>query len=167
MRVILESLTEPKQSPVIRSAVTQDIDGIYALMQDYVRRSILLPRSKSDICDNLMKFIVIEQEDRIVACGSLEIFNENLCEIRSLVVAEDQKRSGFGRILVDVLINRATSLGLKRVMALTYVPQFFHKAGFRTVPKEIFPEKVWGVCIHCHKFNDCDEIAVLKEIVSS
>ena len=26
------------------------------------------------------------------------------------------------------------------------------------------PEKVWGVCVKCYKFNNCDEIAVLREL---
>ena len=164
MRVMVKPAFERKISPKVRAANTQDIDSIHELMADYVARGVLLPRSKSDICDNLMKFVVIEREDVIVACGALEIFNENLCEIRSLVVAENQKRHGLGRILVDKLIEKAISLDLKRIMALTYVPSFFHKAGFRTVPKEIFPEKVWGVCFKCCKFNDCDEIAVLKNL---
>jgi amino-acid N-acetyltransferase len=49
-------------------------------------------------------------------------------------------------------------------MALTYVPEFFHKLGFRTVPKDMLPEKVWGVCVKCYKYNNCDEIAVLLEV---
>ena len=150
--------------PIVRDASAQDIDCIYGLMSNYVSRGVLLPRSKLDICDNLMKFVVLEEDGDVVGCGSLELFNQNLCEIRSLVVAPDKKRSGYGRILVDELIAKARLLGLKRVMALTYVPGFFHKAGFRTVSKVIFPEKVWGVCFKCHKFNDCDEIAVVKEL---
>ena len=49
-------------------------------------------------------------------------------------------------------------------MALTYVPEFFHKLEFRTVPKESLPEKVWGICVKCYKFNNCDETAVLLEL---
>ena len=49
-------------------------------------------------------------------------------------------------------------------MALTYVPAFFHKLGFKTVPMETLPEKVWGVCIKCYKYNKCDETAVLLEL---
>jgi amino-acid N-acetyltransferase len=26
------------------------------------------------------------------------------------------------------------------------------------------PQKIWGDCVHCAKFSDCDEIAVLKTI---
>ena len=47
-------------------------------------------------------------------------------------------------------------------MALTYVVQFFEKLGFNVVEMSELPEKVWGACINCHKFQNCDEIAVLK-----
>ena len=147
-----------------RDASIGDVDGIYLLMENHIRSGVLLPRSKSSIVDELMKFSVIEHEGQVVACGSLEIFNENLCEVRSLVVDERYKKMGLGGQVVEVLTQKAINLGLGRIMALTYVPAFFHKFGFMTVPKEIFPEKVWGVCVKCHKFNDCDEIAVMKHL---
>ncbi len=98
------------------------------------------------------------------ACGSLEIFTESLGEVRSLVVADACKGQGLGKLLVQRLIEEASAIGLKRLMALTYVPDFFHKIGFVTVPKETLPEKVWSVCVKCYKYNHCDEIAVLLEL---
>ncbi len=65
---------------------------------------------------------------------------------------------------MERIIAEAKSIGLKRLMALTYVPVFFHKLGFRTVPKNTLPEKVWSVCIKWYKFNHCDETAVLLDI---
>ena len=150
--------------PVIRDALASDVDRIFVLMEEYMSTGVLLPRSKDDIFDNLMKFSVVEINGTVQGCAALEIFSESLCEIRSLVVASESSRLGLGGLLVEALIDKAENLGLTRVMALTYVPEFFHNQGFRTVPKSIFPEKVWGVCITCHKFTDCDEIAVLKEI---
>ena len=150
--------------PITRDATINDVDDIYELLESYTSKGILLPRTKTDIIDNLMKFSVIEFQGKTVACAALEIFNKNLCEVRSLVVASEFKYHGYGRILVEVLIDKALSIGLSRIMALTYVAEFFHRVGFHTVNKEIFPEKVWGVCAKCSRFNDCDEIAVLKEL---
>ena len=65
---------------------------------------------------------------------------------------------------MEHLLKRARGLGLARVMALTYVPEFFHRLGFVTVPKHSLPEKVWGICVKCYKFHNCDEIAVLKQL---
>ncbi len=154
-------VTQIQPNFIVRNASIEDVDDIHSMLQSYASRGILLPRSKSDICDNLLKFNVIECNHEIVACAALEIFTAELCEIRSLVVAEHMKKTGLGRIMVAELMDKARSLGLQRIMALTYVPEFFHKLGFKTVRKEIFPEKVWGVCIKCRKFNDCDETAVV------
>ena len=100
----------------------------------------------------------------MVVCGALEIFTDKLGEVRSLVVADEVKGKGIGRLLVQRIIEETRMLGLKRLMALTYVPGFFHKLGFKTVSKDMLPEKVWGICIKCYKYNNCDEIAVLLEL---
>ena len=79
-----------------------------------------------------------------------------------LVVSPDHQQRGLGRLLVEHLVAQARRQGLERLMALTYVPQFFHNLGFVTVPKDSLPEKVWGICVKCYKFYNCDEIAVLR-----
>ena len=82
--------------------------------------------------------------------------------VRSLAVDQRFGRMGLGTALVSRLIDEAADRGLNRVMALTYVPEFFHTLGFQTVPKATLPEKVWGICVKCYKFYNCDEIAVLR-----
>jgi len=124
----------------------------------------LLPRTKNDIIRQLGNFCVIERDGEVVACGSLENFTPELAEVRSLMVKGSIKGGGLGKKIVLNLIKSAQERGVKRLMALTYVPIFFHKLGFKTVDKNIFPEKVWGICVNCYKFENCDEIAVLKEL---
>ena len=68
----------------------------------------------------------------------------------------------LSEMVVQQLIDEARARDLSRLMALTYVPEFFHKLGFHTVPKATLPEKVWGICVKCYKFYNCDEIAVLR-----
>lgn len=118
----------------------------------------------SELYRHLRDFFVVEVGGQPVGCGALEIFTENLGEVRSLVVADGHKGRGYGRMLVERIVEEARIIGLKRIMALTYVPDFFHKLGFRTVAKETLPEKVWSVCVKCYKYNHCDEIAVLREL---
>jgi amino-acid N-acetyltransferase len=149
---------------VVRPAAIGDVPYIHHLLEDYARQGNLLPRTMSELYRHLRDFFVIESQGQVVACGALEIFTEDLGEIRSLVVAEPYKGRGYGRRLVERLIAEARTLGLRRLMALTYVPEFFHKLGFKTVPKDTLPEKVWSVCVKCYKYNHCDEIAVLKEL---
>lgn len=147
----------------VRSAKPEDIPGVQILLNHYADMGALLPRTKTDINDNLEHFKVIEYYDEIIACGSLEHFTETLAEIRSLMVNNNIKHAGLGRKIVENLLATARQRKVERVMALTYVPEFFHKLGFVTVDKDIFPEKIWGICVNCYKFDNCDEIAVLRE----
>lgn len=151
-----------RQAPAVRPATTGDVDAILALLADYARMGNLLPRSRAEVIAGIEWFRVAESAGEVVACGALEIFTPDLAEVRSLVVAEDFKGTGTGRLLVERLIEDARGRGHRRLMALTYSPGFFHRLGFETVSKEMFPEKVWGICVSCYKFHRCDEIAVLK-----
>ena len=148
---------------IVRPAKPEDIPGVQVLLNHYANMGALLPRTKTDIRNNLDHFKVIKLNEQIVACGSLEHFTDTLAEIRSLMVNSDIKGGGLGRKIVENLLATAQQRKVERVMALTYVPDFFHKLGFRTVNKDIFPEKIWGICVNCYKFENCDEIAVLRE----
>ena len=154
----------PNTTYPISSAGPDDIAGIQKLLNHYAEQGELLPRTRQDLEENLPHFRIIKHKEEVIACGSLEHFTPELAEIRSLMVAQDIKRGGLGRQLVEQLIEIAQARQVARVMALTYVPNFFHKLGFRTVDKSIFPEKVWGICVNCYKFHNCDEIAVLLEL---
>jgi len=148
--------------PRFRSARREDAATIHRLLKGYSDKGNLLPRTVEDIEINLVDFRVAEIEDQVAACAALELFPNSLGEVRSLAVDERFGRLGLGTKVVSLLIDDAKARGLSRLMALTYVPGFFHKLGFQTVPKAMLPEKVWGICVKCYKFYNCDEIAVLR-----
>ena len=150
--------------PIIRAAAIDDVPYIHHLLEIYAAQGNLLPRTMNELYRHLRDFFVIEVAGKVAGCAALEIFTENLGEVRSLVVDDAFKGQGLGRMLVQRLIEEARAIGLKRLMALTYVVPFFHKLGFKTVAKDTLPEKVWGICVKCYKFNHCDETAVLLEI---
>lgn len=149
---------------VLRPARTEDVPTIHKLLQAYADLGNLLPRDESELYRSLNDFTVIVLGERILACAALEIFTSELGEIRSLAVHPESSGMGLGRRLVEHLSTLAIDKGLKRLMALTYVPEFFQKMGFKVVPKDSLPEKVWGICVKCYKFQHCDEIAVLKHL---
>ena len=148
----------------IRPAAIGDVPTIHHFLETYAAQGNLLPRTMNELYRHLRDFFVIEMDGKLAACGALEIFTEDLGEVRSLVVDDGWKGKGLGRKLVEQITHEARAIGLKRLMALTYVPEFFHKLGFQTVAKDTLPEKVWSVCVKCYKFNHCDEIAVLLEL---
>lgn len=159
-------ITEARVDSAIRAAELTDVAQIHALLKQFSDREVLLPRSEGDLYQNLREFLVIQDQDseRIIACAALQIFTAQLGEVRSLAVAPRYGGRGLGRRLVHRIEQDARALGLRRLMALTYETDFFHKLGFQTVEMRELPEKVWGVCVNCPKFLRCDEIAVVKTI---
>jgi amino-acid N-acetyltransferase len=153
-------------SVVCRKALPHDVDALYELIQGYAANGIMLPRSREALARNIDTFIVAQDEDRLIGCGSLCRLGTDLVEIRSLGIVDGYKGQGIGSRLVDALMEEARVLGIPKVMALTYEAAFFQKNGFMVVTKEIFPEKVWTDCVNCPKQHACDEIAVLKLIES-
>ena len=152
------------QTAVVRSANTQDVPAMHKLLEYYASKGNLLPRSTADLFHHLRDFYLVEVDGQVVATAGLEIFTADLGEVRSLVVDPDFQRHKLGRQLCLRLIDEARAIGLSRLMALTYVPQFFHQLGFNTVEIATLPEKVMNVCRVCYKFNRCDEIAVILSL---
>ena len=148
---------------VRRPGIT-DTENIFRLLDYYSKMGNLLPRSRTEIESNLGNFWIIGSPDSVLACGSLETFSDELGEIRSLMVDPESARTGLGGKIVEQIIRESRERRLGRLMALTYVPDFFHGFGFHTVSKDVFPEKVWGICVNCYKYHNCDEIAVLLEL---
>jgi amino-acid N-acetyltransferase len=91
----------------------------------------------------------------------------DLAEIKSLAVKEEHTRKGIGTKLVAAAIQQARGLGVPRVFALTLIPEFFEKQDFERIEMDELPMKVWSDCARCPKQQECDEIAVIKNISTS
>jgi amino-acid N-acetyltransferase len=100
----------------------------------------------------------------ILGCGALKIYSADLAEVRSLCIAPGVTSRGLGRTISDDLLDEATQLGLKTAFALTVVPGFFERLGFREVHRERFPTKVWRDCLQCPKYFQCDEKAMVLDL---
>jgi amino-acid N-acetyltransferase len=148
----------------IRSAKIPDVKGINALISSYAERDRMLFRSMADIYENLQTFTVAEADGNVVGCCALEIVWSDLAEIKSLAVDGANKEKGIGKMLVTAALEQAGRLGVPKVFALTLEPDFFEKLGFKVVEKETLPMKVWSDCAKCPKQQNCDEIAVIKNV---
>lgn len=146
---------------MVRKAKVKDGEKIFKILQQFALKGLLLPRSLNSIYENIRDFFVYEENGEIVAVCSLHVYWEDLAEIKSLAVLDSFQGKGIGRKLVSECLKDAEELGIKKVFALTYVPDFFKKLDFKVVDKSNFPQKIWNECIHCTKFNDCQEIPVL------
>ena len=151
----------------IKKAIAGDIAAIHRILNYYAEQDLLLPRSLSELYDHLRDYFVLvnkEQGHSIHGVCGLRVYWEDLAEIKSLAVSEDQQDRGFGSKLVKACLEEARLLGIEKVFTLTYVPDFFMKLGFKEVDRSIFPQKIWADCLKCAKFPDCDEVALAVDL---
>jgi len=166
---------------IIRKAMLSDVANMHKLINHYAERRILLARPLSELYERVRDFFVLfvnrgpdgnevpqvrgENDGFCGVCG-LGICWDDLAEIRSLAVWESCNRRGFGAMLVEKCLMEAGELGIKKVFTLTYVPAFFERLGFRRVDKSSLPQKIWGDCLRCPQFPNCDEVALALELDS-
>lgn len=148
----------------IRSARIPDARTICSLINYYAEHDKMLFRSLADVYENLQMFVVAERDGQVVGCCALEVIWSDLAEVKSLAVGPDERGKGVGTALVAAAIEQARRLGVPRVFALTLEPTFFERAGFAIVKKEELPMKVWSDCARCPKQDECDEIAVIRDL---
>ena len=148
----------------IRKALPVDAPSIKALINHFAGKRWMLPRSLSEIYDVIRNFWVVEKDGRIVGAAALSVCWKDIAEIRSLAVAEEAQKRGWGEALVKRCLADAAELKLKRVFTLTFVPEFFSRMGFAEVEKKELPLKIWRDCLNCPYFPDCREVAMIIRI---
>lgn len=159
----IESRENPKL-PLLRKARLSDVPALFKLIHQYAEEEVMLPRALPELYENIWEFTVAETDGRLAACGALRLYNEEVAEVRSLCVDPQQKTSGLGRAVTHQLMHEARDLGLRRIFALTVVPDFFSRMGFYPVERGALPQKVWRDCLQCEKYFRCDEVAVVFDL---
>lgn len=148
-----------------RQARLADVPAMAAIIADFAEKQLMLPRPTSELYENIRDFIVAEAEPGgVCGCTALHIDTERIAEVKALAVAASAHGRGIGRGLVEAAMAAARDLGLERVFCLTYQVDFFAKLGFTRVDRARLPDKVWGECVRCHRFLDCDEVAMWRPV---
>ena len=145
----------------IRKAKISDLKQVHKLINEYAKKEEMIPRSLSELYENMRDFFVCEYNANICGVCALHIMWEDLAEIRSLAVGSEYQKVGIGKNLVRQCLKEAKLLGLQKIFALTYHPEFFKKLGFVDIDKSSLPQKIWGDCLRCPRFPGCDEYAVI------
>jgi amino-acid N-acetyltransferase len=152
-----------------RRARPSDTRSILNLIGFYSAKGLMLPRPFSQIIERIRDFHVAVEETAgspvlVKGVVALHPVGEDLAEIRSLAVEESLIGKGIGKKLMGACVEDAKEMRLNRIFALTYQTEFFNRLGFEQVEKLTLPQKIWGDCVHCTKFSDCDEVAMLLSL---
>jgi len=152
---------------MIRPARISDVQDIAQLVNGYAQRNLMLSRPLNRIYESLRDYFVVEEEGALIGCGALHVLWYDLAEIRSVAIAEEHAGKGHGRKVVEALLEDARRLGIHQVFMLILpggpMAKLSERLSFHEVSKEVLPHKVWGDCLNCPKFTQCDEIAVIIE----
>ena len=115
---------------------------IIELMQPFVEEGRLLERSYETINNSIDDFVVIENHNEIIASAGLRLYKEeNIGEIYALVVNKNFHNSDTSSKLMELLIQKASSLNLKSIFALSkYGGRFFFRFDFVESELSSLPE---------------------------
>ncbi len=117
----------------IRPAKTGDVRAIRGMVDSYAPDGRLLSKATVTLYEDVQEFLVAVSGDDVVGCGALHVMWEDLAEVRTLAVHPDFRRSGVGSKILAAQLDRARSLGIKRVFCLTFETEFFSRHGFSEI----------------------------------
>lgn len=149
---------------VIRRARVTDMPRVQKIINYFADRDEMLHRSLNELYEHVRDFVVAEVDGQVQACAAVQVTWDDLAELKCVAVAPEAHGQGLGRLIIDHCLREARELGLRRIFALTYKPEFFSKFGFEVIDRTLLPHKVWGECIKCHKFPNCNEIAMMHQL---
>ena len=111
-------------------------------MKPFVDEGRLLPRSFETINNSIDDFIVIENENEVIACAGLKVYqHEKVGEIYALVVNKAFHNTDTSSKLMHLLIEKASSMGLSSIFALSkYGGRFFFRFDFNEAKLSSLPE---------------------------
>ncbi len=142
-----------------------DISAMQELVQPEVDSGVILVRNDDEIATNIRSYMLAFLGTELIGFNALHLHTSYLGEIRSLIVKDGYRGQKVGENLVLKALDEGKSLGLQRVLVLTYRQSFFERLDFVEIPKESLPEhKIWADCIKCKHFPICNEVSLIKNL---
>lgn len=112
----------------IRVAAPGDFAGVVRLLEAAELPTAGLDRSLPD-------FLVAEENGRVVGAVGLEVYGDYAL-LRSAVVDAGRRGAGLGIDLVESLLRRAETRGVREIYLLTTTAEhFFPRFGFARIPR--------------------------------
>ena len=148
-----------------QKATLATIHEMRELILPEIESGVILDRSEDEIATNIRSYTLAYKEEELVGFTALHIHTTDLAEVRSLIVKDGIRGQKIGENLVKKALEEASSLGIQRVLSLTYKQAFFERLGFVEIPKESLPEhKIWADCIKCKHFPICNEVSLIIDL---
>ncbi|MFH1106158.1 MAG: GNAT family N-acetyltransferase [Candidatus Aenigmatarchaeota archaeon] len=138
------------------SARLRDAGQIHEIIVFWSSKQKILHRAREEIESRIKDFVVFKDGKSVLGVISLFVYDKEFAELRSLSVRDGFGRNGIGKRLVAAAVEKAESIGIKKLFVLTSIPEFFSRFGF-TPDKKVNDKKIWKDCANCPKRGKCDE----------
>ena len=127
----------------LRPARVEDVRGMLELIEPLESEGTLVKRGREVLEAEIGNFFVVEHDARIVGCAALYPFPDDKCaEFACLAVAPNLRDAGTGERLLKACEERARSLRLRRLFALTTeAAHWFIEQGFRAGDVSALPSR--------------------------
>jgi amino-acid N-acetyltransferase len=117
----------------VRSARTSDVKGIRKLIDLYAPQRRILSKETVTLYESVQEFVVAVDVDEVVGCGALHVLWEDVAEVRTVAVSEELRGKGVGHQILELLVDRARNVGVKKIFCLTFETEFFGRHGFNEI----------------------------------
>jgi amino-acid N-acetyltransferase len=127
----------------LRPAGIDDVRGILALIEPLEADGTLVKRNRELLEAEIGNFLVVEHDGVIVGCAALYPFPEaKSAEFACFAVGPGYRDAGYGERLLKACEDRARSLRIRRVFALTTrAAHWFLEQGFKAADVSALPER--------------------------
>jgi amino-acid N-acetyltransferase len=127
----------------LRAARIEDVRGMLALIEPLEAEGTLVKRSRELLEAEIGNFLVVEHDGVIVGCAAVYPYPEQKsAEFACLAVAPSYRDAGYGERLLKACEERARSLKLRKLFALTtHAAHWFLEQGFRAGEPSALPEQ--------------------------
>ncbi|MCL4115166.1 UNVERIFIED_CONTAM: hypothetical protein GTU68_035896 [Idotea baltica] len=131
------------QYETIRQAKIDDVSGIIDLIEPLEAKGLLVKRSREQLELEIENFVVIQREEKIIACAALYPNSVNqIGELACLAVNEDYKGGERGDRLLRHISQKALDGKLTQLLVLTtQSTDWFKERGFETGEIDDLPEQ--------------------------
>ncbi len=126
----------------IRAMKRKDIPAVLRLMQPFIEKGILLPRSEAALSETYHDYIVYELDGSVRSCAALYTYGDGQAEIAAVAVDASCAHIGIGPKMMTYLMDKARKTNVRSIFVLTtQTADWFEQQGF--VPSDIstLPEK--------------------------
>ena len=135
----------------VRPARTADVKAIQAMRQELEGSKVLLGHELVSLYEAVPEFLVaVDESGQVIGAGALHVMWEDLAEVRSMVVRENLRGTGVGHAVLEALLAKAESVGIKRVFCLTFEAEFFGKHGFKEISDVPVDEVTFEQMVRSH-----------------